>query len=56
MRVVLADVERGALERATNERGAWCGGAGRGDDVSKPEQVDALAAETLRHFGAVHVV
>ena len=25
-------------------------------DVSKPEQVEALADETLRHFGAVHVV
>ena len=57
MRVVLADVERGALERTTDElraRGADVHAVVT--DVSKPEQVDALAAETLRHFGAVHVV
>jgi len=57
MRVVLADVERGALERTTDElraRGAEVHAVVT--DVSKPEQVDALAAETLHHFGAVHVV
>ena len=47
----------GALERTTDElraRGAEVHAVVT--DVSKPEQVDALAAETLRHFGAVHVV
>src|SRR5262245_64949195 len=57
MRVVLADVEQKALELTTQTLRA--GGADVHavvTDVSKPEQVDALASETLRHFGAVHVV
>jgi len=57
MRVVLADVEQKALELTTQTLRA--GGAdvhGVVTDVSKPEQVEALANETLRHFGAVHVV
>ena len=57
MRVVLADVEQKALELTTQTLRA--GGAdvhGVVTDVSKPEQADALANETLRHFGAVHVV
>src|SRR5215471_8054328 len=57
MRVVLADVEQKALEPTTQTLRA--GGAdvhGVVTDVSKPEQVEALANETLRHFGAVHVV
>jgi NAD(P)-dependent dehydrogenase (short-subunit alcohol dehydrogenase family) len=57
MRVVLADVERPALEKAAGEL------AGEGarvlavpTDVSEAEQVDALAARALEAFGAVHVV
>src|SRR5262249_49453614 len=57
MRVVLADVEQKALERTTQTLRA--GGADVHavvTDVSKPAQVEALAAETLRRYGAVHVV
>jgi NAD(P)-dependent dehydrogenase (short-subunit alcohol dehydrogenase family) len=57
MRVVLADVEEQALERTAHELRA--GGADAHavpTDVSKPEQVEALAAEALRRYGAVHVV
>jgi NAD(P)-dependent dehydrogenase (short-subunit alcohol dehydrogenase family) len=57
MRVVLADVERDALERTTETLRA--GGADVHavvTDVAKPEQVQALADETLRRYGAVHVV
>jgi NAD(P)-dependent dehydrogenase (short-subunit alcohol dehydrogenase family) len=57
MRVVLSDVEQEALERTTQSLRA--GGAdvhAVATDVAKPEQVEALADETLRHYGAVHVV
>jgi NAD(P)-dependent dehydrogenase (short-subunit alcohol dehydrogenase family) len=57
MRVVLADVEQKALDLTTQTLRA--GGADVHavvTDVSKPAQVEALADETLRHFGAVHVV
>ena len=57
MRVVLADVEEQALERTTGElreRGADVHAVRT--DVSKPGQVQDLADETLRHYGAVHVV
>jgi NAD(P)-dependent dehydrogenase (short-subunit alcohol dehydrogenase family) len=57
MSVVLADVERPALEKAAAEIEA--GGAraiALPTDVSKPEQVDALARRALDAFGAVHVV
>jgi NAD(P)-dependent dehydrogenase (short-subunit alcohol dehydrogenase family) len=57
MRVVLADVERQALERTTQTlREAGADVHAVVTDVSKPEQVEALADETLRHYGAVHVV
>ena len=57
MRVVLADVERQALERTTASlREAGADVHAVVTDVSKPDQVEALADETLRHFGAVHVV
>src|SRR5262245_36372526 len=57
MRVVLADVERQALERTASAlRDAGADVHAVVTDVSKPEQVQALADETLRHFGAVHVV
>src|SRR5215510_6369438 len=57
MRVVLADVEEKALARTTRQLRA--GGAdvhAVRTDVSKPGQVQDLADETLRHYGAVHVV
>jgi NAD(P)-dependent dehydrogenase (short-subunit alcohol dehydrogenase family) len=57
MRVVLADVEPGALEKTAGEMAA----AGARvlavpTDVSRAEQVDALARRALDAFGAVHVV
>jgi NAD(P)-dependent dehydrogenase (short-subunit alcohol dehydrogenase family) len=57
MKVVLGDVEQGALERTAAEL------KGRGlevhpvvVDVSMPEQVDALARAALAKYGAVHVL
>lgn len=57
MKVVLADVEDEPLERAAKELEA--DGATTlavRTDVSKPEDVDALAKQTLDAFGAVHIV
>jgi NAD(P)-dependent dehydrogenase (short-subunit alcohol dehydrogenase family) len=57
MRVVLADVDKLGLERATEE--ILKGGAEAASvpcDVSSPEQVGALARQTLSTFGAAHVV
>ncbi len=57
MRLVLADVEAAALERATQEleaKGARV--LGVPTDVSRAEDVERLARRTLEHFGAVHVV
>lgn len=57
VKIVLADIEQGALDRAAAEMQA------KGatvlpvrTDVSKPQQVDALAQKTLDSFGAVHIV
>jgi NAD(P)-dependent dehydrogenase (short-subunit alcohol dehydrogenase family) len=57
MRVVLADVDKLELERAAEalvKSGAEA--ISIPCDVSSPEQVDALARQTLSAFGAVHVV
>jgi NAD(P)-dependent dehydrogenase (short-subunit alcohol dehydrogenase family) len=57
MKVVLADVERRALDAATrelNEQGAEV--VGIECDVSKPESVDDLSKAALDAFGAVHVL
>src|SRR6185295_4249740 len=57
MRVVLADVEQPALEQA--EREMREGGAtvlAVRTDVSKAEDVDALAQQTIERFGAVHLL
>jgi NAD(P)-dependent dehydrogenase (short-subunit alcohol dehydrogenase family) len=57
MKVVLADVDKVALERATE--GLAKNGAEAVSvpcDVSSPEQVDALARKTVSVFGALHVV
>src|SRR5579885_1075716 len=57
MRVVLADVEREPLERAVDElRDAGAAVLGVPTDVSRAEDVQALADATIEHFGAVHVL
>ena len=52
MEVVIADVEAHALEATAAELGV----VGIRTDVSDAASVQALADETLRRFGAVHVV
>jgi len=57
MRVVLADIERGALQKAEAE----LSGTGHDvlavpTDVSKWDDVQRLADRTIERFGAVHVV
>ncbi len=57
MRLALADVNAGDLERAETElRAAGAAAIGVRTDVSKAEDVEALAARTLEAFGAVHLV
>src|SRR5262249_9523844 len=57
MKVALADVEEGALrtaERALKAKGASA--LAVPTDVTRADDVDALAKKTLDAFGAVHVV
>ena len=57
MKLVLSDVEEEALEQTTNalrEEGADVHGVLT--DVSKADQVQALADESVKKYGAVHVV
>ncbi len=57
MKVVLSDVEAGALQTTTRllrEAGADVHAVLA--DVSKPDEVQALAAATLQKYGAVHVL
>ena len=57
MKVVLADVEQSALDQADaemRERGATV--LPVRTDVSKPEQMEQLAQQTLEAFGVVHIV
>ncbi len=57
MRVVLADIEPGALAAAERElKRAGCETLAVETDVSRAEQVEALARRTLDAFGAVHIV
>jgi NAD(P)-dependent dehydrogenase (short-subunit alcohol dehydrogenase family) len=57
MRVVLADVEQPALERAEREmRDAGATVAAVQTDVSRMEDVDALAQKAVEQFGAVHIL
>jgi NAD(P)-dependent dehydrogenase (short-subunit alcohol dehydrogenase family) len=59
MSVVLADVERDPLEAAVRElrdAGAQDRVLGVPTDVSRLDQVEALAEATMARFGAVHVV
>ena len=56
MKVVLADIEEGALAAAESEmRAAGATVASRRTDVSRGEDVDALARFAVDTFGAVHV-
>jgi NAD(P)-dependent dehydrogenase (short-subunit alcohol dehydrogenase family) len=57
MKLVLVDIEAGALEKARAQLAA--AGAevlAQGVDVSNADQMDGLAEAVLAHFGAVHVV
>jgi NAD(P)-dependent dehydrogenase (short-subunit alcohol dehydrogenase family) len=57
MKLVLADVETGTLERAARElSAAGCEARPVPTDVSDPAAVEALARSALDAFGAVHVV
>jgi NAD(P)-dependent dehydrogenase (short-subunit alcohol dehydrogenase family) len=51
-RVIIADVQRDAMEATAAEIGA----TGVLTDVSDPASVDALAAAVLDRYGAVHVI
>ena len=57
MKVVLADIEEGALARAESEMRAAGGTvASKRTDVSQGEDVEALARFAVDTFGAVHVL
>ncbi len=57
MKVVLADVEKDALVKTTEAlRGTGADVHSVVTNVSKAEQVQALADESLKRFGAIHVV
>jgi NAD(P)-dependent dehydrogenase (short-subunit alcohol dehydrogenase family) len=56
-KVVLADVESGALEAAVAEvRATGADAIGVRTDVSRVEDIDALARRAVEEFGAVHVL
>ena len=57
MKVVLADVEEKALKQAEAEfREKGVDVLAVQTDVSKPEEIEQLAQQTLNAFGAVHIV
>jgi NAD(P)-dependent dehydrogenase (short-subunit alcohol dehydrogenase family) len=57
MKIALADINAADLERAAGEmRTAGAEVIGVRTDVSKAEDVEALAARTLQAYGAVHLV
>ena len=57
MRVVLADIEQGALETAVASlTGQGAEAVGVLTDVSDADAVEALAQKTLDEFGTVHVL
>jgi NAD(P)-dependent dehydrogenase (short-subunit alcohol dehydrogenase family) len=57
MKIVLADIERPALERAADElRGAGAEVVAVEADVSKYEQVEAIARRAVEIFGKVHLL
>lgn len=56
-RIVLADIEAPALERAVNEmKASGAADIGVRTDVSDAMQVQALADQALAAFGAVHII
>ena len=55
-RVVLADVEQGALDAAVDELSAGGEVVGVRTDVSDPASVEALADAVYERFGACHLV
>ncbi|MGH8679523.1 MAG: SDR family NAD(P)-dependent oxidoreductase, partial [Burkholderiales bacterium] len=57
MKIVLADIEKPALDRAQAEfKRVGFTAIGVQCDVSKAADVEALGEKALREFGAVHVV
>jgi NAD(P)-dependent dehydrogenase (short-subunit alcohol dehydrogenase family) len=57
MKVVLSDIEEPALEATTSKlRSAGADVHAVPTDVSKSDQIERLAHETLRKYGAVHVL
>lgn len=57
MRIVLADIEQPALDRAVAEmQSAGATVIGVRTDVSDAEQVRELANQTMAAFGAVHII
>ena len=57
MRIVLADIEQSALDRAVDEmRTAGAEVIGVKTDVADCGQVEALAARTVEAFGGVHIL
>src|SRR3954452_4146581 len=57
MKVVLADIEQGALDKAVaNLNDAGGDAIGHITDVSERDSVFALADRSFEHFGAVHVL
>ncbi|HVF68028.1 MAG TPA: SDR family NAD(P)-dependent oxidoreductase, partial [Pyrinomonadaceae bacterium] len=57
MRVVLADVEETSLAQAERElKGAGAEALAVRTDVSKADDVEALASRTLEAFGAAHIL
>jgi NAD(P)-dependent dehydrogenase (short-subunit alcohol dehydrogenase family) len=57
MKIVLADIEEPALDAAVAEmRSSGANVVGIMTDVSKSDQVEALAAKTIDTFGKVHIL
>jgi NAD(P)-dependent dehydrogenase (short-subunit alcohol dehydrogenase family) len=57
MKIVVADIESGALEAAVKKlESAGAAVLGVRTDVSKADEVERLAQKTLERFGGVHVV
>src|SRR5437764_7412123 len=55
-RVVIADIEKGALDVAAEELGAHGDVTGIQTDVAKFESVDALAEQVFDRFGACNLL
>lgn len=56
MNLVLADIEQAPLDETVEELAATTDVIGVKTDVSKLDEVEALAAATVERFGAVHVL